>query len=73
MTFFALGALVLSWLFFFLAGFAWGRRRGKIEGRRLGLKEAPLAWRQESLIAGRCVLCQTSSGGQGFSYLTKEV
>lgn len=72
MTFFSFGALVLSWLFFFLGGFAWGRRRGKEEGRLLGLREAPLAWRQESLLAGRCVLCQ-SSGKQGFSCLSKEV
>lgn len=72
MTFFALGVLVLSWLFFFLVGFAWGRRCGKAEGRRLGLKEAPLIWREQSLLAGRCVLCQTS-GKQSFFYRPKEV
>lgn len=52
-----LGALIVSWLLLFGVGYAWGKRHGRQEGERLGLSEAPLVWRQASLLKGQCVVC----------------
>ncbi|MDI3522918.1 MAG: hypothetical protein PWR31_1627 [Bacillota bacterium] len=67
------GVILVSWLLLFLAGFAWGRRRGRAEGERLGLREAPLVWRQASLLAGRCAICQAEVTGEDFPCWPKEV
>lgn len=42
-------------------GFALGRRVGLRYGTALGLAEAPLRMRAESLREGRCVLCGTGA------------
>ncbi|HHV07642.1 MAG TPA: hypothetical protein GXX69_05470 [Firmicutes bacterium] len=56
--FFPWSLVALSWLFFVLIGFAWGRRWGRNEGLLLGQREAPLLLRKASLLNGRCVICQ---------------
>ena len=58
MVFFPWSLIVLSGLFFFCIGFAWGRRYGLQEGMLLGHKEAPILLRRASLLAGHCLLCQ---------------
>ncbi|MFO7265396.1 MAG: hypothetical protein FWJ73_03780 [Limnochordales bacterium] len=40
-----------------LAGYAWGRRRGRRDGFTEGLRYAPLEMRRASLEKGTCVLC----------------
>lgn len=53
--------LVGATLLGMLAGYAWGRRRGRRDGFLEGLRYAPLEMRKASLEKGGCVLCGASA------------
>lgn len=48
----------------FFAGFAMGRRIGKLEGTNLGAKFAPLELRRETWEKGYCVICGSGAVGE---------
>lgn len=50
----------------FLVGYCLGRRRGRRQGLEEGKAVARLLIREESLVQGRCALCQRPANGRYF-------
>lgn len=58
--------VVILFVFTFLAAYAWGRRLGRRQGWAEGSALTRLRIREESLVAGRCVICRRGPPARRF-------
>lgn len=59
--------IFLSWLIIFLFGYCFGRKIGESEGRKIGLKQAPLEIKKLSLEVGECLICGITKNFHDFA------